>query len=102
MKRIIYFSVISLILLIETGCSHDKRVENKFALAAEFPKIEELTVNEVLKPLDIITTDNYICILHEEKSSGIRYMCMMLTPLVLSMILQNEDKVRLRQWLWMS
>ena len=70
MKRIIYFSVISSILLIETGCSHDKRVENKFALAAESPKIEELTVNEVLKPLDIITTDNYICILHEEKSSG--------------------------------
>lgn len=68
-KRL-YTAIGILSLLPLTGCSNSDRDLGQHFSSHEVAKIKTVPINEILKPIDISISRNYICILHEEKSDG--------------------------------
>jgi hypothetical protein len=50
--------------------SSEQRVDNKLNVPTEESFIQSITIDQILKPLDMAIGDDYVCILHEEKSDG--------------------------------
>lgn len=61
--------IVALAMLCGCGTS-EQRAESKFNVSAEESIIHSKPIDQILKPLDIAIGENYLCILHEEESSG--------------------------------
>ena len=72
MNHYLKFCIITSIALnILCACtSSNKKIEFLPTLDYEEPEIFSFQISEVLKPIDMVINDHYVCILNEEKQNG--------------------------------
>ncbi|MCM1139678.1 MAG: hypothetical protein NC453_14005 [Muribaculum sp.] len=69
MHLLIKFIFATLILSLLYSCqTSDEQVEPTFDIVAEYPHIKEYNITEILKPIDMVLNNNYLCFLHDENS----------------------------------
>lgn len=71
MRKFLKYFLVTLVDFLLLGCQvNDDRKESKYDLSGETPIIKTFAISEVLKPIDMVLSNNYLCLLHEEESDG--------------------------------